>query len=280
MTNLASIVKESINDVKVTSLQIVELINKEREMNGNTIVLQHSDFRKKVVQVLGETGLGNFSDSYINAQNKSQPCFSFPVREASLMAMSYSYSLQAAVYDRMMELENEKKNAVPTFVLPDFTNPVEAARAWANEVEQKQEYQEIAHLQEEVIGQLDQKIEQDQPKVIFFDQVAESDVTHNISNVAAKVGMTAQQLNKILDGLDVYDKRVKIPRQFKNWFIKDGLGLMITTQTGHSQARLTTRGEQWTIRQLHDLQLIKKKEHKNAHHHLMFDEAAYNPYAI
>lgn len=39
------------------------------------------------------------------------------------MAMSYSYELQAKVFDRMTTLEQGS--------LPDFTNPVIAARAWA-----------------------------------------------------------------------------------------------------------------------------------------------------
>lgn len=72
--------------------------------------LEHSDFLKKVPEVLGERA-GNFSGTFdVPGPNKAvrkSPCYYFPKREACLMAMSYSYELQARVFDRMMELEQE-----------------------------------------------------------------------------------------------------------------------------------------------------------------------------
>ena len=206
----------------------------------------------------------------VNNATRGREIFNLTRDLTDCLLTGYSAKMRMAVIARWRELEDQVAQQ-PQHVLPQ--NYREALVALLDTVIERDELL----IENDRQGQ---EIVESTPKVVYFDQVAESDVTHNISNVASKVGMTAQELNKILDSLDVYDKRVKIPRQFKNWFIKDGLGLMITTQTGHSQARLTTRGEQWTIRQLHDLQLIKKKEHKNAHHHLMFDEAAYNPYAI
>ena len=55
----------------------------------------------KVPQVLGETGAPNFRGTYQDVQNKERPCYRFPKREACLMAMSYSYDLQAKVFDKM-----------------------------------------------------------------------------------------------------------------------------------------------------------------------------------
>lgn len=50
------------------------------------------------------------------------------------MAMSYSYELQAKVFDRMTELE-----AAASPAIPNFSNPAEAARAWALAYEKQQE---------------------------------------------------------------------------------------------------------------------------------------------
>ncbi|SFO19272.1 hypothetical protein [Pseudomonas syringae] len=94
----------------MTSLEIVELINKERESIGALTgkaqkVLTHDNFLKKVVAVIGEEGAVKFNGSYFSQQNKEMPMYVFPKREATLMAMSYSPAISAAVYDRMTELE-------------------------------------------------------------------------------------------------------------------------------------------------------------------------------
>ena len=89
--------------VTMTSLELVNFINTQRSDSDAT--LAHSDFLKKVPQVLGEVGAGNFSSTYRDVQNKERPCYAFPKREACLMAMSYSYELQAKVFDRMTQLE-------------------------------------------------------------------------------------------------------------------------------------------------------------------------------
>ncbi|MFW8695919.1 hypothetical protein ACOI9Y_35660, partial [Mesorhizobium japonicum] len=82
----------------------------------------------KVPKVLKDAP--NFRDVYRDAQNRTQDCYRFPKREACLMAMSYSYELQAAVYDHMTDLEEKGKGRVIA-TLPDFSNPAAAARAWA-----------------------------------------------------------------------------------------------------------------------------------------------------
>lgn len=91
----------------MTSIELVEFINSERisKKEEVTVTLAHSDFMKKVPLVIGE-GHGNFSDTYQHEQNKqTYPMYRFPKREACLMAMSYSYELQAKVFDRMTALE-------------------------------------------------------------------------------------------------------------------------------------------------------------------------------
>ncbi len=100
--------------ITMTSLELVELINEHRksqaEAAGQTFPskgfakLEHADLMKKVPLVLGGNA-GNFSGIYQDARNRDQECYRFPKREACLIAMSYSYELQAAVFDRMTALE-------------------------------------------------------------------------------------------------------------------------------------------------------------------------------
>lgn len=129
----------------MTSLELVEYINSHR---ADTPELRHADFLAKVPKVLGG-GERNFSSTYFDSQTKERPCYVFPKREACLMAMSYSYDLQAKVFDRMTALEQA--------TLPNFLDPAEAAEAWAYQFRARQALQN--------------QITEQAPKVAFADSV-------------------------------------------------------------------------------------------------------------
>ncbi|WP_284337654.1 phage antirepressor KilAC domain-containing protein [Comamonas sp. NoAH] len=142
----------AVGNVTMTSLELVEFINEDRRARAEVVgaafpspgfaKLEHADFMKKVPEVLGERA-GNFSATYQipgpNGSSRSAPCYRFPKREACLMAMSYSYELQAKVFDRMTALEFSQAH-----LLPNFADPVAAARAWADAKECEQ--QAVAEL--------------------------------------------------------------------------------------------------------------------------------------
>jgi hypothetical protein len=91
----------------MTSLELVDFINSTRK--DGEAPLRHDHFMAKVPKVLGE-GVPKFRDTYLHPQNGQEyACYRFPKREACLMAMSYSYELQAKVFDRMTELEEEQQ---------------------------------------------------------------------------------------------------------------------------------------------------------------------------
>jgi len=124
----------------MSSLELVDFINAHRKQQAESAgaefpsrefaELDHADFMKKVPKVLGG-GVGKFSDTYQNPQNKQvYPCYRFPKREACLMAMSYSYELQAAVFDHMTALE--AKLAQP-IAMPSYA---ESLRLLADQIEE------------------------------------------------------------------------------------------------------------------------------------------------
>ena len=135
------------NTITMSSLELVKIINTLRE--DDAAELQHSDFLKKIVKVLGEERAGLFSSSYLSVQNKSLPCYLLPKREASLMVMSESYKIQAAVYDRLQELEQLHHNP--------FLN------------KSKKELLKLAYDQEEKIEMLEHEAKVNKPKVEAFD---------------------------------------------------------------------------------------------------------------
>ncbi|WP_369064242.1 Rha family transcriptional regulator [Enterobacter sp. MALB-1] len=110
--------QHGISSPTMDSLDMVGYINAERrekaEAEGMPFPckkyrkLRHADFTKKVPKVLGEGYAKNFVHPFVNEQNGEEyPGYNFPKREACLMAMSYSYDLQAKVYDYMEELDRQ-----------------------------------------------------------------------------------------------------------------------------------------------------------------------------
>jgi len=111
-----SIISVSAAAPTMTSIQLVEYINQHRqeEAKANGVPfpskgyaeLRHRDFMAKVPEVLGAGVCEKFRAPMVNMQNQQEySIFVFQKREACLMAMSYSYELQAKVFDRMTELE-------------------------------------------------------------------------------------------------------------------------------------------------------------------------------
>ena len=115
----------------MTSLELVDFINEQRDAAEPE--LRHDHFMVKVPKVLGESHAPKFLGTQVYGNNNTRPIYKLPKREACLMAMSYSYELQAKVFDRMTALETAQAPA-----LPNFSDPVEAARAWADAKESEQ----------------------------------------------------------------------------------------------------------------------------------------------
>lgn len=221
-----------LNVKTMSSIEIVKLINDHR---SNSIVdaiiptLRHSDFLAKVPNVLGAEYSEKFRSTYLANNGKENPCYRFEKREACLMAMSYSYELQAIVFDRMTELETQSlKPQLPTTYL-------DALKALVESEEAKQLAQEQLQLAA--------------PKVQYFDMVADVGNLMTASVVAKKFGMSAQVMNKHLKEFKVYDSRHS-NKVFSQWFIDKGYGEIKKTDNGYNQSKFTNKGEQWIIEKL------------------------------
>lgn len=99
----------------ISSMEMVDYINAERQSKAEAEgllfpckkyrKLRHDSLMLKVPKVLGENQSPKFSGDYTDEKGRTYPCFHFPKREACLIAMSYSYELQAQVFDHMTQLE-------------------------------------------------------------------------------------------------------------------------------------------------------------------------------
>ena len=125
----------------------------------------------------------------------------------------------------------------PQIALPNFTDPAEAAEAWAKEYREKQA--------------LAIALEQAQPKINHYDKVVERKNLLNATQVGEKLdGMSAIILNRHLTELGVYNKSVKRGKVFSTWFIQKGYGEMKQSDAGFDQALFTQKGQAWVIEQL------------------------------
>lgn len=99
------------------------------------------------------------------------------------------------VYRKVFHKAVEQKTA-----LPDFNNPAEAARAWAEQYEQKQKLEAQAKLQQK-------EIQKAAPKVDYHDKVLQSQSTYNTNQIAKELGMSARTLNEKLHELGIQYKQ-------------------------------------------------------------------------
>ena len=131
----------------MSSLDMVAYINATREAGKPEV--RHDNFLGKVPNVLGYSlstkFLGHKDIAFgVNGQTRRSPVYNFPRREAMLMAMSYSYKLQAVVFDAWQAAEAKAAEAktqpaapVPVLgLIPNFDDPIEAAEAWITQRKQ------------------------------------------------------------------------------------------------------------------------------------------------
>ena len=222
--NLVTINQNNNNIKTMTSLEIAELTNKT-----------HSHVLRDIRRMIEELN-DPFMDSeqyQVVMNDKGQTSEILLDRELTeTLITGYSVVIRRAVIKRWKELEEQ----VAAPVLPNFNNPVEAARAWANEVEQKQLVIEQVVVLEEQNAVLT-------PKGQFFDTVAKSNALQSVSEVAKKQGISAQALNKVLRSINIYDNRYPRKNIFKDKVIQQADGKVVLDKSGRSVSMFTNKGE-------------------------------------
>jgi anti-repressor protein len=113
--------------------------------------------------------------TYIDSQNQARPCYRITKQGCEMIANKLTGKkgvLFTAAYVAKFN-QMEQQQALPQ--LPDFTNPAIAARAWAEQYEQRE--------------QVEKQLTEAKPKVEFYDDVAGS-------KDAIEIGEAAKVLNK------------------------------------------------------------------------------------
>lgn len=210
----------------MSSREIAQLCQKRHDNVCNDIRILNETYEKM--------GLLKIKDTlYTNEQNGQQYREYLLTKEQSIdLVTGYNRELRIAINRRWQELESSQ-----SLTLPNFTDPAEAAIAWANEYKAKQA--------------LAIELKAAEPKINHYDKVVERKNLLNATQVGEKLdGMSAIILNRHLAELGVYNKSVKRGKVFSTWFIQKGYGEMKQSDAGFDQALFTQKGQAWVIEQL------------------------------
>lgn len=221
------------NAVKMNSLEIAELTGSDHKDIKRSIyrlikkgIIQNSPMAK--VENKQSLSPNRFSDVYVFEGEQGK-------RDSIIVVAQNCPEFTARLVDRWQELEKQVRQPA----LPDFTDPVAAARAWADEVEQKL-------LAQKEVDRLALENKELAPKAAVYNAIAKNEQHRNATQVAKPLGMTATQLNKKLEQVDVYDTRIRRGgRMFKQWFVDKGYGVVKCSAEGYVQSLFTAKGQLW-----------------------------------
>ena len=145
---------------------------------------------------------GNFSRvEYKDAKGEMRPCFELTKTECLYVATKFNDEARAKLVIRWEELERKERANMIT--LPDFTDPAEAAIAWAKQYNDKKVLMlENKQLEEENIQLVleNQELKNDKN---YLDLIMRSKALLTISQIAQDYGMSGKALNKKLSELGI-----------------------------------------------------------------------------
>lgn len=196
------------NKMTMSSKEIAELTGKRHD---NVL----ADIRKMLAEIGSPEKLGDYKDGL----GRSYPMLLLDKNEALCLVAGYNSQMRMAIIKRWQELENANKPQIPT----NFADALQLAADQAKQLEQQA------------------------PKVNYFDKVVERENLLNATQVAQKLKMSAVKMNRYLDEMKVYNNTIKRGRAFQQWFVDKGYGVMRQTELGYAQPMFTLQGEAWII---------------------------------
>ena len=192
--------------LKMNSIEIADLVESRHDdvkrsidrLVQKNVIVQPPSADEQTVDSLGRK---RSNQVYVFSGEKGR-------RDSIVVVAQLCPEFTARLVDRWQELEaKEQKNQI---VLPNFTDPIEAATAWIEQYKEKQ----VALKQLEVA----------KPKVEFVDMFVDRGSNRNITSVAKELGITAIALGKWLRAKGYMNKSTK-KQEWNKEFIDKGYGV-------------------------------------------------------
>lgn len=182
--------------------------------------------------------------TYSDAKGEKRSMYILNKKACFLLASGYDVVLRAKIIDRWEELE--AKERVSTTTLPNFSNPAEAARAWAEQYEQRQIESKRADEAEAQVLSLTHEIETMQPKVSYYDTILANKSTVLTTQIAQDYGMSAIVFNRTLNEISIQRKvngQWILYAPYLSMGYVQSKPVTITHQDGHQSVKYNT---EWT----------------------------------
>jgi len=222
-----AIAENVARSVTMSSIELLELVNQARADFGESEV-RHSDFAARCRDELD----GEYYEIFVvrNSRGPATEAIGMTADQCKLVAMRESKAVRRNVLARLNELETQQ-----TLALPNFNSPAEAARAWADQFEQR--------------AAAEQALAIAAPKAAFVDQYVEATGSMSFRQVAKLLKANERQFRQMLldRGVMYYLGGVLTPYQphtdAGRFEVKTGT----SERNGHAfnQARFTPKGVQW-----------------------------------
>lgn len=211
----------------MSSREIAELTNKK-----------HSHVKRDIDKMCAEINHPELEGSTFEHRGNWYTQYHLDKELTLCLVAGYNANLRMAIIKRWGELESEQQK-MPT--LPNFSDPAQAARAWAEQYEANMVKQ--------------QQLELAAPKVEFHDRVVNDAATFSLRDAAKKIQQRPNKFSAWLRS-EGYLCQNNLPKQ---QFINQGL---FKTHTGQSreeyqfsQARVTSKGLSYFTNKLGDKKL-------------------------
>ena len=180
------------------SVKVAEKFGKEHKHVLESIRKLMTAENSAVLQMFEES-------TYINEQNKTQPMYLMNRDGFTLLAMGFTgtkaMEFKIDYINAFNKMESKIKKSIA--VLPDFTDPAEAAIAWAKEYKEKKVLAiENKKLEEENIqlAAENQELKHDKN---YLDLIMRSKALLTISQIAQDYGMSGKAMNKKLADMGI-----------------------------------------------------------------------------
>ena len=173
----------------MSSLEIAKLTGKDHAHLMRDIRNMEAGWEK-----ISQTKFG--LATYTDAQGKQRPCYKLTKTECLYVATKFNDEARAKLVLRWEELE--QKQRAQMLQLPDFTDPAEAAMAWAKEYREKKVLAlENKRLEDEniILTVENQELKHDKN---YLDLIMRSKALLTISQIAQDYGMSGKAMNKQL----------------------------------------------------------------------------------
>ena len=159
----------SLDIAEVTGIRHADVMRSIRNMEEAWVKVSERNF-----------ALSSYKQSQPNGGYKDVPCYVLNKTECLYVATKFNDEARAKLVLRWEELENQARKS--EIVIPNFSNPAEAARAWADQYEKNLALE--AHNKE-----LKEENQHLAPKGEYFDDLVARNLLTNFTKVANQLNI-------------------------------------------------------------------------------------------